>query len=66
MIGLDVHRLGAVDGLSWQLDLLPTGRFCPQPELARFGRSGVSRSAKSASFHGEAMGGGREHSHFRA
>ncbi|WP_153020083.1 hypothetical protein [Paramesorhizobium deserti] len=66
MIGLDVHRLAAVDGLSWQLDLLPTGHFYPQPELSRFGISEASSGAKSASRHGNAMGGGREYSHFRA
>ncbi|WP_146119510.1 hypothetical protein [Phyllobacterium phragmitis] len=60
MIGLDVHRLSAVEGLSWQLDLLPTGRFYPQPALSRLGLSGACakacESVKSMSCHGEMPG----------
>ncbi|WP_147272158.1 hypothetical protein [Phyllobacterium salinisoli] len=56
MIGLDLHRLGAVEGLSWQLDLLPTGRFYPQPAHPRLGVSKACESAKCASCHGEMPG----------
>ncbi|WP_420960302.1 hypothetical protein [Brucella sp. IR073] len=37
MIGLDSHRVAAVDGLSWQLDLLPSGRPGLKPEISRLG-----------------------------
>ncbi|GGA88682.1 hypothetical protein GCM10011491_15600 [Brucella endophytica] len=44
MIGLDSHRVAAVDGLSWQLDLKPSDRPGLKPEISRLGGRYLPRS----------------------